>query len=116
MNKAIKKIELDLGGKTISLTPEQAKNLKDALDDLFGKEIVRIIEHDSYPLPVPYPVPYPVYPRPVPIPIYPRWEYQPYYYRDSLTACDGNTDRHLCGTDYSAGNYSFDNDTLRLTG
>ena len=37
MNKAIKKIELDLGGKVISLTPEQAKNLKDALDDLFGR-------------------------------------------------------------------------------
>ena len=31
MNKAIKKIELDLGGKVVSLTPQQAQNLKDAL-------------------------------------------------------------------------------------
>ena len=98
MNKAIKKIELDLGGKVVSLTPVQAKNLKDALDDLFGKEIIKVIEkeyiRDSYPLP--YPAPYPIYPR------RPYWEWEPHY----LTAVDVD----------AAGNYSFDSNTLRLTG
>ena len=102
MNKAIKKIELDLGGKTISLTPQQAKNLKDALDDLFGKEIIKVIEkeyiRDSYPLPYPLPQPYPIYPR------RPYWEWEPHY----LTGTTANID--------GAGNYSFDNDILRLTG
>ena len=48
MDKAIKKIVLDLGGKEVTLTPEQAKNLKTALDDLFGKEIVKEIHHHDY--------------------------------------------------------------------
>jgi hypothetical protein len=50
MNKMIKKIELDLGGKTVNLTPEQAKNLKEALDELFGKTIIKEIHeyHDPY--------------------------------------------------------------------
>ena len=103
MNKAIKKIELDLGGKTVSLTPQQAKNLKDALDDLFGKEIIKVIEkeyiRDLYP--IPYPAPY-----------RPCWEYQPHYY-DRIT-CDANTS--AVNTFSDTGTYSFDNDTLRLTG
>ena len=60
MNKMIKKIELDLGGKKVSLTPEQAKNLKAALDELFGKEVIREIHeihehHDDYPWSLPVP-------------------------------------------------------------
>ena len=54
MNKAIKRIELDLGGKIISLTPKQAKNLKEALDDLFGSKVIH--EHEYIPSPLPYPV------------------------------------------------------------
>lgn len=68
MNKAIKKIELDLGGKIVSLTPEQAKNLKDALDDLFGEKVVRIIEKEYVPLPFPHP-----------IDRYPRESWRPYW-------------------------------------
>ena len=96
MNRMIKKIELDLGGKTITLTPEQAKNLKDALDSLFGKQIVKVIEErvvrDSYPWPV------------APIrPYYPVWEYQPALH-DLVT----------CGTSLT-NSCSFGNDTLKLT-
>jgi len=38
-NNIIKKIELDLDGKIVSLTSEQAKKLKSALDELFGVKI-----------------------------------------------------------------------------
>ena len=48
---AIKKIEIDLGGKTISLTPAQAKKLNDVLGELYGKEVVREHHHhDHYPI------------------------------------------------------------------
>jgi len=36
----IKNITLDLGDKEVSLTLDQAKSLKSALDDIFGKETV----------------------------------------------------------------------------
>ena len=88
MNKMIKKIELDLGGKIISLTPEQAKNLKSALDDLFTKEVIR-----EY---VPYPVFNPLYPTP-----YRDWFPPQWYYGDTFT----------CGEAWSCGS-----DTLRITG
>lgn len=45
----IKKIELKLGGKTITLTPEEAKQLKVALNELFGREVVKEIHHHDYP-------------------------------------------------------------------
>jgi len=59
MPNIIKKIELDLDGQSISLTPEQARKLKEALNELFGK-IIR----ESEPWPVtPWPIdPYPWYP------------------------------------------------------
>lgn len=57
----IKSVELDLGGRIVKLTPKQARNLKEALDELFGKEIVREKEY------VPY---YPLRPN--------YWEYDPY--------------------------------------
>lgn len=97
MNKAIKKIELDLGGKTVILTPKQAQNLKDALDDLFGKKVIveREYIHDHTYIPQPYPVlPHRPYYEPVPF-----WDY-----RRDLTTCKTNS------------NYSFDNDTLKLMG
>ena len=51
MNNIIKKLELDLGKKTITLNIEQAKKLKKALDELFGKQVVKEIHehHDHYP-------------------------------------------------------------------
>ena len=51
MENVIKKIVLDLGKKEITLTPEQAKKLKEALDEMFGKEVVREIHHDHYTYP-----------------------------------------------------------------
>lgn len=107
MNKAIKKIELDLGGKIISLTPKQAQNLKDALDELFGKEIVKIIEKEKeyIPYPQPYPQPYPVYPR------RPIWEWEPYRYGRITCGNDLDTASNLIGA-----NYCSSSGTLRLTG
>lgn len=46
----IKKIVLDLNGKEISLTIEQAKGLRDKLNELFGKNTVYV--------PQPYPTIY----------------------------------------------------------
>jgi hypothetical protein len=40
---------LDLGTKEITLTCEQAQKLKEALDELFGKGIVREVHHHDYP-------------------------------------------------------------------
>lgn len=48
MNNIIKKVELRLGKRVISLTVEEAERLKEVLAELFEKEIVR--------------EPYPVYP------------------------------------------------------
>ena len=49
----IKKIVLDLSGKEVSLTTEQAKKLHELLDELFGKETIYIpgpivIERDHW--------------------------------------------------------------------
>jgi len=95
MNKAIKKIELDLGGKTITLTPAQAKNLKEALDDLFGKKIVRVVEKEY--IPAPYPVD-----RVLPYRTCPTWEWpkQEPYYETSKVTCS----------------YTHDTGILSLTG
>jgi len=50
----IKKIVLEIGDKEIELTPDEAKELKDVLNNLFG-------EKDIVYIPKPYPVyhPYP---------------------------------------------------------
>lgn len=92
----IKKIELDLDGKRVSLTLEQAKKLKDTLNELFGEKIVK--EKEYIPYPQPYPQPYPVEPyrpwRPW------RWDDRPFYYKTT-----GGT---LC-------NYRSGSGTLKLT-
>lgn len=49
MDNIIKKIVLDLGKNQVELTPEQCRKLKDALDEMFGKEIVKEIHHRDYP-------------------------------------------------------------------
>lgn len=54
----ISKIELKIGDKTISLSPEEAKELNKMLSDLFGTNpaiVKEIIYHEHYPLhPWPY--------------------------------------------------------------
>jgi hypothetical protein len=74
----IKKIVLDIDGKEISLTPEQAQKLCTALVDLLKvkqpsttmDEIKQLIEDKSKEY---IPLPYPVYPY-----TKPYWEYEPY--------------------------------------
>lgn len=104
MNKAIKKIELDLGGKKITLTPKQAQNLKDALNELFQKEIIRevvkYIPCESS-LPVPY-EPYPVRPL-YPYPWFWEWQRQPNYW---YSTTDGTE---------TGGTYCSNSSTLKLT-
>ena len=95
MDKAIKKIVLDLGGKEVTLTPKQAQNLKNALDELFGKEIVKVIEKEFIKMPDPYPVPVPY---PAPYHRRPYWEYE--HPRFGEITCKS----------------SLDGDTLKLTG
>ena len=48
MDNIIKKIVLDLGKKQVELTPEQARKLKDALDEMFGKEVIKEVCHHNY--------------------------------------------------------------------
>ena len=49
MYEPIKEVVLDLGDKDVRLSYRQAERLKDALDGLFGKEIVREVRYHSYP-------------------------------------------------------------------
>jgi hypothetical protein len=51
MNDVITKIEIKIGGKTISLSLAQLKELKSALDEMFP-------EPRTVTVPTPYPVPY----------------------------------------------------------
>ena len=48
MDNVIKELKLQLGEKEVSLTIEEAKKLKAALDELFGKEVVKEIHHHDY--------------------------------------------------------------------
>ena len=65
MSNIIKKVELQLGKRTISLTVDEAKQLKEALDELFGQEAIRGYPQCSFP--GSYPV-WPGYPT-----TYPTW-------------------------------------------
>jgi hypothetical protein len=47
MDNIIKEIKLQLGKKEVSLTVEQAKKLKEALEEMFGEKIIRE-EHHHY--------------------------------------------------------------------
>ena len=77
MNKMkIKKLVIELKGKDIELSVEQAKELQAALNELF-EEKVRVVKEKEY-IPQPYPVP-----RPCPVePIYP-WPWREPHYRCS---------------------------------
>jgi len=48
---AIEKIVLNIEGEKVSLTPEQAKKLKSLLDEMFGKEVIRVEEHHHHDYP-----------------------------------------------------------------
>ena len=96
----IKKIVLDIEGKEISLTPEQAQKLLVVLTDLIGgkKETIKEKEY----------VPYPIYPYDPPYrPYRPWWPYdRPYYTWSSTTSRAGA----LCSANYSA-----ENSTAKIT-
>ena len=62
MDAKIKKIVLDLGNKEITLTCEQAKMLKELLDELFEREVVKEVHHHDYGWC--YPIPIYEYPKP----------------------------------------------------
>ena len=55
----IKSMDFLIGNKTITLTPDEAKQLKDVLDNLFGKEIIK----EYVPVPSQQPTPDPLYPQ-----------------------------------------------------
>lgn len=44
---AIQKIDIKIGQKTLSLTPEQAKELKQILNDMFEEKVVHEHHHHS---------------------------------------------------------------------
>jgi hypothetical protein len=98
----ISKIELDLGGKKVTLTPKQAQNLKKALDELFGKQVVREEHHHHDWLPWLWTYPNYSY----------TWEPAPLYpYTVSATDSAGNYNTPAVGI-----SASYDSGTLRLTG
>lgn len=81
MKNPITKIELDLGGKKIILTPKQAQNLKDALNELFAEKVIRIMDKEY----IPYPSPC----KPL-RPYYWEWpRYQPNYWMTTTNGVDG---------------------------
>lgn len=55
MSNPIKKIVIEVGGVELALSPEDAKKLHKALDEIYGRSAVQFI-------PQPYPVPTPVDP------------------------------------------------------
>jgi hypothetical protein len=48
MDNLIKELKLQLGKKEVALTMEQAKKLKEALDELFGKEVIKEVHHHDH--------------------------------------------------------------------
>lgn len=60
----VKKLVIELSGKDVELSIEQAKELQAALNELF-EEKVKVVEKERLvPQPYPVPSPYPVYPPP----------------------------------------------------
>ena len=100
----IKSVELDLGGKTVKLTIAQAQALKEALDELFAKEVVIEKEYVPVPsIPTPYPVPYEPY-RPI----------RPWYWeRDRWLDGTRIGDIRYCSNSGVTG--GFDGDVLSLS-
>ena len=57
----IKAVKLDLDGKEVDLTIEQAKKLQAALNEIFGEKVVKTVVHEY---------PYSLFPVTTPIPTY----------------------------------------------
>jgi monoamine oxidase len=76
----IKNVVVKIGEREIVLTIEEAKKLKDALEGIFGKEVIKetkiIHEHDWYEKP--YVWPWPQYPK-ITWKDEPMWHDKPYY-------------------------------------
>ena len=62
MKAEIKKIVLDLGGKEISLSPEQAKRLYELLDEMYGEH--EVVKYRDWPIYIDRWKPYWRYPEP----------------------------------------------------
>lgn len=69
----IKRMVIELDGKDVELTMDQARELQAALNELFGEKVREIVKPMPYPVPEPYPVtPFipwrrrPYWPRPEP--------------------------------------------------
>lgn len=70
----VDKIVLDINGKKLELSLEDAQGLRDALDEVLGKvDVITVKEPYPYPVTVPY------------IYTYPKWQYLP-----TVTYGDGN--------------------------
>ncbi|MDQ3920420.1 MAG: hypothetical protein M3348_18305 [Acidobacteriota bacterium] len=92
-DKIIKRIELDIEGVGINLTPEQARKLHAALAELLGvkpeKEVVRVIERT-----------------------YPYWP----WYQPSITISAGHNDKFgFSGTGNVTANYVAESGTAKVT-
>lgn len=82
----VKKVVIRIGERDIEFTPEEARDLKKALDDLFGKVMEKVKEKEY--------VPYPVYPWGYP------YRYTWPYYDPWITTCGGISSGmgDYCGT------------------
>jgi hypothetical protein len=74
---AVSRIEIEIGRKVISLTPEEMRELRDILDATFPKEKIKYIP--SAPIVIEKPV-YPSYP-------YQRWK-EPTWLDTPIVTCD----------------------------
>lgn len=74
----IEKMVLNIDGEKVSLSMEQAKKLKNVLDELFGREVIKEVIRNHH---------------------YYDWVYRPYYWgqvttpdwRDNITYCSNNS-------------------------
>ncbi len=58
MTARVKKIVIEIGKREVSMTPAEARALRDALDDVLGGARITVTPSVPAPYPVPYPVPY----------------------------------------------------------
>lgn len=73
---AIKKIDIQIGDVSISLTPEEAKDLKLALDNLYPHQQTTFI-----------PLPYPAYPAVRELPWYKYTSTSDFVYKSNNVSC-----------------------------
>jgi hypothetical protein len=110
MSNVIKELKLQLGDKTISLTLEQARKLKNSLDELFGEKIVRE-EHYHHHHEYNYPW---VWQWQYPQPTYPYYTTL-YSGTTGVYVTDGNTAFQNMGSCDPTAVYSSSDSSLTLT-